>query len=112
MLSICTISQLHTGIHVPDLKRVTMHLDHQVDVQAEGSENRTSDHCLPSDWVLYFSSSLLKVPGFYLFFNFFVFCPFRAASAAYGGFQAKDLIGAGATGLCHSYSHARSEPHL
>ena len=30
--------------------------------------------------------------------------------AAYGGFQARGLIGARATGLCHSHSHSGSEP--
>ena len=38
--------------------------------------------------------------------NFFVL---RAAPAAYGGFQARGLIGATAAGLCHSHSNTRSE---
>ena len=42
---------------------------------------------------------------------FFV-CFFRAAPAAYGGFQARGLIRAVAAGLPHSHSHARFEPHL
>ena len=42
--------------------------------------------------------------------NFFFFCLFRAAPAAYGGSQG--LTGAVAAGLCHSHSHAGSEPHL
>ena len=41
--------------------------------------------------------------------SFFVFCPF---TAAYGGSQARGLIGAIAAGLCQSHSNARSEPHL
>ena len=35
-----------------------------------------------------------------------------AAPAAYGGSQARGGIGAAATGLRHSHSNARSEPHL
>ena len=37
---------------------------------------------------------------------------FRAAPVAYGGSLATDGIGATATGLHHSHSNARSEPHL
>ena len=37
---------------------------------------------------------------------------FRAAPAAYGGFQARGQIGAPAAGLHHSHSNAGSEPHL
>ena len=46
---------------------------------------------------------------------FFFFCLFafpRAASAAYGGSQARGLIGAVAAGLHHNHSNAGSEPHL
>ena len=43
-------------------------------------------------------------------FLYFVF--FRAAPAAYGGPQARGLIGTTAAGLRHSHSHARSKPHL
>ena len=45
----------------------------------------------------------------------YLFCLFdfsRAASEAYGGFQAKGLIGAVATSLHHSHSNAGSEPRL
>ena len=42
----------------------------------------------------------------------FVFCLFRAAPAAYGGFQARDLIRAVAASLRHSHSSAGSEPCL
>ena len=66
--------------------------------------------------------SFSPIPGSYvfelffyslvLFFVFFVFCPFRAAPAAFGGSQARALIGAVAASLRHSHSHARSEPHL
>ena len=37
---------------------------------------------------------------------------FRAAPMAYGGFQARGLIGTVAAGLCHSHSNVWSEPHL
>ena len=42
------------------------------------------------------------------FFGFF-FCLFRVPPMAYGGFQARGLIGAVAACLCHSHSNARSE---
>ena len=41
-----------------------------------------------------------------------IICLFRAAPVAYGGSQARALIRAGAAGLCHSHSHAGSEPRL
>ena len=44
---------------------------------------------------------------FRLFF-FLSFCLSRAAPTAYGGSQARDLIGAVAAGLCHSHSNAGS----
>ena len=47
---------------------------------------------------------------YFLIFNFFLV--FRATSAAHGGSQARDLIGATATGLGHSHSNDRSEPGL
>ena len=55
-----------------------------------------------------------------LFFFFFVFLSFFvvvvaiswAAPAAYGGSQARGLIGAVATGLRQSHSNAGSEPRL
>ena len=46
----------------------------------------------------------------YLFIYLLVFL--RVAPVAYGGSQAKGQIGAVTAGLCHSHSHARSEPHL
>ena len=52
---------------------------------------------------------------FFLIKIFFNFLPFsRAAMAACGGSQARDLIGAIAAGLCHSHSHsnAGSKPRL
>ena len=45
-----------------------------------------------------------------LFFFFFAF--FRAKPAAYGGSQARGQIGSTAARICHSHSHALSEPHL
>ena len=42
-------------------------------------------------------------------FYFFVFCLFRAAPAAYGGSQARGLIGAVAAGLHHSYKQCQSQ---
>ena len=41
-------------------------------------------------------------------------CLFRAIPVACGGSQARGLIGAVASGLCHSYSNsnARSKPRL
>ena len=46
----------------------------------------------------------------YLFICLIVF--FRAAPAAYGGSQARGLIGAVAASLRHSHSGAESKPHL
>ena len=47
----------------------------------------------------------------YLFIYFLILL-FRAIPAAYGGSQARGLIGATAAGLRHSPSNAGSEPHL
>ena len=46
------------------------------------------------------------------FFFFFFFGLFGATPAAYGGSQAKGLIGAVASNLHHSHSNAGSEPRL
>ena len=49
------------------------------------------------------------------FIYLFIYCLFAiswAAPAAYGGSQARGLIGAVATGLHLSHSNARSEPRL
>ena len=46
-------------------------------------------------------------------FSLFVYvCLFKATPVAYGGSQARGTIRAVATGLRHSHSNARSEPHL
>ena len=49
---------------------------------------------------------------FFVLFCFVLLAFFRAAPPAYGGSQAKGLIGAVATCLHHSHSNARSEPRL
>ena len=46
------------------------------------------------------------------FFFFLSFCLFRAAYAAYGGSQARGLIGTVTAGLRQSHSSIGSEPHL
>ena len=47
---------------------------------------------------------------FFVFLGFFAF--FRAAPTAYGGSQARNLIGAVAAGLRQSHSNTGSEPRL
>ena len=49
-------------------------------------------------------------PPFFLFVCLFAFS--RAVPVAYGGSQARGLIGAVAIGLRQSHSNAGSEPHL
>ena len=50
---------------------------------------------------------------FFLFVCFFIFLPFLGPlPAAYGGFQARGLIGAVATSLRQSHSNARSKLSL
>ena len=46
------------------------------------------------------------------FYLFIYVCLFRAMPVAFGGSQAMGQSGAVATGLYHSHSNARSEPHL
>ena len=56
----------------------------------------------------------LKILQPFSFFLFFFFCLFAiswAAPAAYGGSQARGLIGAIAAGLRQSHSNAESELH-
>ena len=48
----------------------------------------------------------------YIFFFFCLFAFSRAAPAAYGGSQARGLIGAVATGLRQSQGNAGPEPRL
>ena len=45
--------------------------------------------------------------GFFFFFGLF-----RANPMAYGGSQARGLIGTISAGLCQSHSNTRNEPHL
>ena len=45
-----------------------------------------------------------------VFLLIYLFCLFRAAPKAYRGSQARGLIRAEATSLCHSHSNAGSEP--
>ena len=53
---------------------------------------------------------LWQLDSFFFFFCLFAFS--RAAPAAYGGSQARGLIGAVAAGLRQSYSNTGSEPRL
>ena len=48
----------------------------------------------------------------FVLFCFLFFCLFRAALMAYGGSQARGLIGAVVTSLHHSHSSTRSESYL
>ena len=61
--------------------------------------------------ILHLLSSALSVFCFFLFVCFFVwsYSFLRAVPMAYGGSQAKSLIGAVAAGLHHSHSNTRSE---
>ena len=54
------------------------------------------------------NASFYDVPHKLGVFFFFAFLLFRATPMAYGGSQARDLIGATAAGLYHSHSNARS----
>ena len=80
------------------------------------SRNGKSGHfcCIPNLWKIAIFTIRhefdIDILSFFSFF--FLFCLFQAASVAYGGSQAKGLIGAVAAGLHQSHSNARSEPHL
>ena len=50
--------------------------------------------------------------GLFFVFVFLSFCLFRATPAAYGGSQARGLIGAVAAGLCQSHSNTGSKLRL
>ena len=50
--------------------------------------------------------------NFYFIYLFCLFVLFKAASAAYGGSQAKGRMGAAAAGLHQSHSNTGSEPYL
>ena len=53
-----------------------------------------------------------ELSSFHVFFFFFVFCLFKAAPTAYGGFQSRGLIRATAASLRQSHSNAGSKSHL
>ena len=61
-------------------------------------------------YIYYFSIYLLR--QFLLVVVIYLFSLFRPTPSAYGISQARDRIGAVATGLYHSHSDARSEPCL
>ena len=73
---------------------------------------------LPTWWLRYMSWSIrpywqLQIFFFNSLFNFFfIFCLYKATAAAYGGSQARGLIGAVADSLHQSHSNARSELRL
>ena len=78
------------------------HLQH-VEVPRLGIE---SEMQLPAHTIATFGIFLLFI---------YLFCLFAiswATPAAYGGSQARGLIGAVAAGLHHSHSNTGSEPHL
>ena len=54
----------------------------------------------------------LSVPLLLLLLLFFFPLLFMASPTAYGSFQARNQIGGTAASLCHSHSHAGSEPRL
>ena len=62
--------------------------------------------------VVPYLNSFFKIIIIMFYFYNFVFCIFRATPTAYGGSQARDIIGATATGLHHGPSSKGSEPHL
>ena len=55
---------------------------------------------------------LIKHQGLQAHGGLFFFAFSRATPEAYGGSQARGLIGAIAAGLRHSHSNTRSEPYL
>ena len=65
-----------------------------------------------SSWILVRFVSTEPQQELQEFFFFGLFAFSRASPVAYGGSQARGLIGAVATGLCQSHSNAGSEPSL
>ena len=63
-------------------------------------------------YYFFFLFIIIAVFLFYLFIYFCLFAFSRATTSAYGGSQARGLIGAVAAVLHHSHSNARSEPCL
>ena len=82
------------------------------------NQNSVKKHSHLFTHLSYFSLSPISkywfLPSFvFSFLSSFLFsCFFRAALTAYGGSRVRGQIGATATGLHHSHSNARSEPHL
>ena len=66
----------------------------------------------PTSRVLRQAVPCIKYAIYLFIYLFSLFAFSRAAPAAYGGSQARGLIGAAATGLRHSHSHTGSEPRL
>ena len=65
-----------------------------------------------SSWILVRFITLSHAVASLVFCFVFVFLLFRAIPTAYGGSQARALIGTTAAGVHHSHSDARSEPYL
>ena len=59
-----------------------------------------------------FFLTYLGFPFYIINVSFFFFVFSRATPMAYGASQARGLIGAIATGLCHRHSNTGSEPSL
>ena len=88
---------------------------HKAEITLRQAETDTSVHEYLLPYARYqvrdFITWAMKHYSTYLFiFLSFVF--FRAALVAYGGSQARGLVGATASSLHQSHSNARSEPHL
>ena len=77
---------------------------------SQAREKFTLEFICPAHWRGFFFLMI----GVFLNQNFFLsfFFPPRATPEAYGGSQARHLIGAVAAGLCHSYSNVGSKMHL
>ena len=61
---------------------------------------------------LYFHILHLHLSSVLNYYYYYYFCLVRATPEAYGGSQARGLMGAVAPGLCHSHSNTGSEPCL
>ena len=65
-----------------------------------------------SFFFIHLEFTMIHLNSLYYFFNFVFLLFLWAASVAYGGSQARGLIGAVAAGLHQSHSNTGSEPHL
>ena len=72
-----------------------------------GQKERSKNCVFVDDMILH-----IENPKESFFFFFGLFFVFRASPAAYGGFQARDQIGAVAASLRQSHSNAGSKLHL